>query len=258
MTTEQTAPEAIQERLQPLTDGRFRFACHPGVPCFTECCRDLKLLLSPYDILRLKTHLRLEARAFLDHYAENRFDETRNLPMIYLKMQDNSRRTCPFVSPDGCRVYEDRPAACRIYPIAKATRLHQVHKTVLEEYFVLRESHCRGFEQERFWKIEEWTRDQGLDRYNEWNNLWMSIITHPRLRSGTPLSTKQQQMFFLAGYNLDKFRDFVFESRFLAIFELAEETIEACREDDEALLRLSFNWLKFSLLQEPALQMRAQ
>ena len=258
MLTEQTAPEAIQEKLEPLTDGTFRFACHPGVPCFTECCRDLKLLLTPYDILRLKTHLRLDARTFLDHYTESRFDELRNLPMIYLKMLDDSRKVCPFVSADGCRVYGDRPAACRIYPIAKATRLHQVHKTVLEEYFMLRESHCQGFEQERSWEIGEWTKDQGLERYDEWNNLWMGIITHPRLRSGSPLSTKQQQMFFLASYNLDKFREFVLGSRFLAIFDVTDEEAEALRDSDESLLRLSFRWLRFSLFNEPTLKMKAQ
>jgi Fe-S-cluster containining protein len=253
---ERTAPEVIQDRLEMLTDGTFCFACHPGVSCFTECCRDLKLLLTPFDILRLKTHLHLDARAFLDQYTESRFDDQRNLPMIYLKMLDDSRKRCPFVSRYGCRTYEDRPAACRIYPLAKATRLHRVHKTVLEEYFVLRESHCHGFKQDRLWVITEWIKDQGLERYHEWNNPWMDIVTHPRLRSSPPLSTKQQQMFFLASYNLDKFREFVLESRFFTIFETADKEVEALRESDESLLRLSFSWLKFSLFNEPTLKMR--
>jgi uncharacterized protein len=258
VSTEQTAPEAIRKGLEPLTDGTFRFACHPGVPCFTECCRDLNLLLTPYDILRLKKHLHLDARTFLDRFTESRFDERRRLPMIYLKMLDDIRRVCPFVSREGCSVYEDRPAACRIYPIARATRLHRLHKTVIEEYFVLRESHCRGFEQERLWEIGEWIKDQGLEAHQEWNNLWMDLITHPRLRSSTPLSAQQQQMYFLASYNLDKFREFVLGSRFLTIFEIGDDEVEAIRVNDEALLGLSFRWLKFSLFNEPELKVRSQ
>lgn len=256
MTVEQTAPEAIQEKLQRLTDGTFRFACHPGVPCFTECCRDLRLMLTPYDILRLKIHLHLDAGTFLERYGESRFDEQRNLPMVYLKMLEDDRKVCPFVSQDGCCVYEDRPAACRIYPIAQATRRHRVHKTVLDQYFLLRENHCRGFEQDRLWTIDDWLEDQGLEPYHEWNNLWMDLITHPRLHSGPALSTRQHQMFFLASYNLDKFREFVLGSRFLTAFEITEEVAEAIRESDESLLKLAFSWLTFSLFNEPTLKMR--
>lgn len=256
VTVVKTAPEAIQEKLEALSDGTFQFACHPGVPCFTECCRDLRLLLTPYDILRLKTHLHLEAGAFLAEYTESRFDDQHHLPLIYLKMLEDERRRCPFVAPEGCRVYEDRPAACRIYPLAQATRRHRVHQTVIEHYFVLRENHCRGFEQERRWAIDEWLRDQGLEPYQEWNELWMELITHPQLCSGPPLSTRQHQMFFLAGYNLDKFREFVLGSRFLTAFEISEETVEALAASDETLLKLAFKWLKFALCNEPTLQLR--
>lgn len=182
MSLEKTAPEAIQEMLQPLEGGQFKFACHPHVPCFTECCRELKLLLTPYDILRLKNHLGLDAGTFLNQYTQTELDTRRNLPMIYLQMQEDPRRTCPFVTPKGCRVYEDRPAACRIYPVARASRMHRRHGTVQEDFFVLHEPHCLGFEESRTWSIQEWTQDQGLEKYNEFNNLWMEIITHPKDR----------------------------------------------------------------------------
>ena len=37
----------------------FCFACQKERPCFTTCCANLKLVLTPYDILRLKTRLQL-------------------------------------------------------------------------------------------------------------------------------------------------------------------------------------------------------
>lgn len=255
MEIRETAPEGIRQQLQPLTDGRFRFACHPGVPCFTECCRDLKLLLTPYDILRLKNRLGLSSEQFLDRHADCVFDENRNLPMLYLGMNDDERRTCPFVSAGGCTVYEDRPSACRIYPIARASRLHRLHGTVVENYFVLREKHCRGFEEERTWSTGEWLNDQGLRAYYQSNDLWMEIITHPRLRQAC-LAAKQQQMFYLASFNSDKFRELIFGSRFLSLFDLSEEEVEGIRSDDAALLGLAYRWMKFSLLGEPALSPR--
>jgi uncharacterized protein len=252
MEIRETAPEGIQAKLKPLDQDGFRFACHPGVPCFTECCRDLNLLLTPYDILRLKNRLGLRSEDFLDRHTDCRFSETGNLPMMYLQMSENERRTCPFVSQQGCRIYEDRPSACRIYPIARASRVHRVHGTVLENYFVLHEDHCRGFEEDRSWKTEEWLQDQGLSAYYDSNDLWMQIITHPTLRSGN-LAPKQQQMFYLASYAIDKFRDFVFGSRFLTMFDISEDQLDRIKASDEALLNLAFNWMRYSFLREPSL-----
>jgi hypothetical protein len=42
--------------MQPAAQETFRFACHKDLPCFTKCCNDLKLVLTPYDILRLQNH----------------------------------------------------------------------------------------------------------------------------------------------------------------------------------------------------------
>jgi uncharacterized protein len=253
MEIRETAPEGIQQRLKPLENGGFRFACHPGVPCFTECCRDLNLLLTPYDILRLKSRLGLTSEDFLDRYTDCRFSETGNLPMMYLQMNANERKTCPFVSREGCLIYEDRPSACRIYPIARASRVHRVHGTVLEHYFVLHEDHCRGFEEDQSWKTEEWLKDQGLEAYYDSNDLWMQIITHPLLRNGN-LAPKQLQMFYLASYDMDKFRGFVFGSRFLSLFAIPEDQLDGIKSNDEALLKFAFNWMKFSFLREPTLK----
>jgi uncharacterized protein len=255
VSLENTPPEPIRDKLEPLS-GSFRFACHPGVPCFTECCRDLNLMLTPYDILRLKNGLGLRAEDFLDRFADCSFDDQRNLPMLSLRMMDNERRTCPFVTSAGCSVYGDRPSACRIYPVARASRLHRMHGAVIESYFVLREDHCRGFLQDRSWTAEEWIGDQALALYYESNDQWMEIVTHPLLRDHPTLSPKQQQLFYLASYDLDKFRDFVFKSRFLSLFEITEEEAEAVRASDELLLALAYRWVKFSLLKEPALKLR--
>lgn len=211
-------------------------------------------MLTPYDILRLKRHLHIKAEEFLDRYTEVEANPDRHLPMVYLQMLENDSKTCPFVTPKGCQVYPDRPSACRTYPLARATRLHRVHQRLLEDYFLLQEEHCKGFEQDRIWKIEEWIADQELDKYHNYNNLWMDIVTHPKLRTMPSVPEKYQQMFFLASYSLDRFRDFLLHSRFLTLFEIINDSEKAFCDNDEALLLLAFSWLKFSLFGEPTLK----
>ncbi|MBP8646501.1 MAG: YkgJ family cysteine cluster protein [Syntrophobacteraceae bacterium] len=256
MLLEKTAPSSIQDRLEPLADGRFRFACHPEVPCFTECCRDLRLQLTPYDIVRMKNRLGMTSGAFLEEYAEIRPEGRGGMPMAYLRMLDNERKTCPFVSHLGCGIYEGRPSACRIYPVARASRMHGARGAVQAHYYLLREEHCRGFFEAREWRIEDWITDQGLGPYHEMNNLWMEIITHPNIRRAQGFTLGQTQVFYLAAYDLDRFRSFVLGGRFLQTFELSDEEIEGIRKTDEGLLRLAFRWLSFTFLKKPALQMR--
>ncbi len=65
-------------------------------------------------------------------------------------------------------------------------------------------------------------------------------------------------MLFTACYDLDKFREFVFESTLLERFDVDEDFVEEMREDDEALLRFAFLWLRFSLFGEPTMKPRAE
>ena len=118
--------------------------------------------------------------------------------------------------------------------------------TLLEDFFVLHEPHCQGFEEDRDWSIAEWTGDQGRALPAVQRHL-MQIITHPRITKGDPLG-QQQQMFFVAAYNLDRFREFVYEAVFFSSFEFADE--EATLSVDE-LLELSFRWLKFFFSTNP-------
>ena len=73
----------LPDHVQPLdADGSFRFHCHPGVPCFTECCRELELGLTPYDVLRLKQALDLNSRQFFEHYGIIEFNQDDLYPKV--------------------------------------------------------------------------------------------------------------------------------------------------------------------------------
>jgi len=244
------------EPFQFLEKETFTFACHPEVPCFTECCRDLRLVLTPYDILRLKNRLGLTSGAFLDDYTEMQLGEHNGFPAVFLKMEADERRACPFVTPQGCRVYEDRPGACRIYPVGRGASKNQSQGPTREIFFVVREPHCQGFQEPPDWTVGDWSKDQGLELYNYFNDLWMEIITHRGSLGAGEGIPKKMQMFAMASYNLDQFRGFVLGSKFLTLFELPEEMIKKIKTDDAELFTLACQWLKFALFGEKTMTMR--
>lgn len=250
-----------KDLLEPLASGeRFRFACHPGVPCFTDCCRDLDLMLTPYDVLRLKRGLEMDSTAFLDRYTVRDFDPDWKVPALKLRMDDGPGRTCPFLAQvEGCRVYEDRPGACRAYPVARAARKSAEgagSPALQEKHFLVREPHCLGFSRGADWTARGWMADQGLDAYNEMNDRWMTFLTRYRPGTGRELGPNQWQMFFMACYSLDRFREFVFGTRFLSLFDIPEDRHASLRESDESLLGFALQWLAFSLFNDPVLALR--
>lgn len=236
-----------------MVGGRLRFLCHKDIPCFNRCCADLRLVLTPYDILRLKTRLGLPSDAFLDRYTVLDLGGGSVFPMVKLKMKEEGERPCPFVSLQGCTVYEDRPGACRLYPLGRGASWGPPGAGGLEFYFIVDESHCMGFGESREWTVEEWIVDQGVGVYNQMDREWMELVTSrsPRLRD---LNEAKLKMFFMTSYNLDRFRDFVFQSRFLSAFEISEEEVQRVREDDVELMRLGMKWLKFAILGEDTLR----
>ena len=60
----------------------------------------------------------------------------------------------------------------------------------------------------------------------------------------------------MACYDIDRFRRFVFGSRFLDIFDIPEKTIEKVRADDKELLMLALKWLKFGMVGGKSLRIK--
>jgi hypothetical protein len=65
-------------------------------------------------------------------------------------------------------------------------------------------------------------------------------------------------MLFTACYDLDRFREFVFETTLLERFDVDEDFVEEMRRDDEGLLRFAFLWLRFSLFGEKTVRVKAE
>jgi uncharacterized protein len=255
-------PRAEREAMAAvLADGgrlgrgdRFRFACHPGLECFNQCCANVNILLTPLDVFRLARCTGLTTGQLLARHTLVPFSENQKLPFVFLRMKDDERKCCPFVTDQGCGVYEARPWPCRMYPIGEASP-EDARTQGDPFYFLVREDHCRGHRQPRNWTVGEWLDDQRIAEYQAIGELFKGIILHPYL-AWKPLDPARMEMYYMAGYDLDRFREFVFQSRFLDRFELEPELVAALETDDLALLRFAFRWLRFALFGEMTLKLR--
>jgi len=222
----------------------FCFACHPAVPCFNECCRDLIQYLTPYDILRLKNHLGLTSRQFLERYTSQHVGPESGLPIITLKPGDPHNLTCPFVTPQGCSVYENRPSSCRTYPLMRGIARCRQRNRMTEQFMVLKETHCRGFDGGRSQTVQQWIDGQQIADYNAVNDKLIQIISLKNTRKPGVLDLKDGHLFFTALYDLDSFRSQITDNGILADGNLDPALVDKALVDDLALLEVGMKWVE--------------
>jgi len=246
--TDETYQDGIEPR-KYTPDSRFRFSCHKGMECYTHCCSDLNIILTPLDIIRMKNRLQLTCDQFLAIYTKPEMLARTKLPVVTLKMLDDDKKSCPFLTPEGCIIYEDRPLSCRYYPLGMAAfREQEIEPTGEDFYFMVREAHCLGFETDNEWSVSEWRTDQGVDPYDEINEGWMEFMLRKKsFGFQAELGEEGRAMFFMVSSNVDKLRRFIFESSFLEKYDVEEELLEQIRADEVALLKFGFDWLQSAM-----------
>jgi len=235
----------VNDNLIPIApDKPFRFGCSPAVACFNECCRDLNQFLYPYDIFRLKKGLGLSSGEFLERYTIQHIGPESGLPIVVLKATDTERLTCPFVSEKGCRVYPDRPASCRTYPLVRAISRNRETGTVNEHFMLLKERHCLGFDAPSSQTVQQWINNQKIGIYNHFNDQLLEIIRlKNQLRSG-PLDLKSRHLFYVALYDLDRFKTQIFKNKLLDNIDVDLQKLADAETDDTALLEVGMEYVK--------------
>jgi uncharacterized protein len=244
---ESKAQNTDKKRDRMDAEHAFWFDCGPHVPCFTECCQDVTIVLTPYDVLRLKNALQIQADAFIDAYTVIIPKEKRLIPMVVLRMDETTKR-CPFVTENGCTVYADRPWPCRMYPLDMND--DGTFSLITDA------SRCKGLNEKKSHRIADWLIGQGVPMYDEMNHLFSEITVPLQAQDLDIDNPKIYKMIFMALYNLDAFRKFVFESSFLDRFELEPVTIEKLKRSDLELLKFSFEWVKFGLFGQKTLHVK--
>lgn len=213
---------------------KFHFSCHAGLPCYNQCCRDVSIFLSPYDVVRIKNRLGLDSGEFLRTYT-TRLTTKGGLFMVQLNMREDDDLKCHFVTPEGCSIYSDRPWSCRMAPIDIDDQ---------DEYhFIFNDSHCLGLKEVREWTVETWMDDQGMLIYQELESLLREIPSRLRFTGLPTLDRHIAEMCYMACYDVDRFRKFIFESSFLNEYAVPDEVTARMRTDDVELMKYGLAWL---------------
>lgn len=89
-------------------EGAFSYHCHR---C-NRCCRDRRIQVNPYEVIRLARNRGLTTGEFVERHVDTERMALRRRP-------DGA---CVFLGSSGCTVHTDRPLACRLYPLGRIVR----------------------------------------------------------------------------------------------------------------------------------------
>lgn len=230
-------------------DEPFQFACGPGVTCFNQCCQDLNQALMPYDVLQLRTHLKLSWEQFLERHAALYAGPGSGLPVVSLRFSAAREKRCPFVTPQGCSVYAARPTSCRLYPVARALQRSRKDGGISEHFALIKEPHCLGFEQGPFQTVRQWLEAQDAQAGLAANDRLMELIAlKNRLRPG-PLEAEQQQWVVMAFYDLDRLKQEAGAGRLTGMTSESLPPLPA-PDDDFGWLTWGLAWVRRALFGE--------
>jgi len=225
----------------------MKFDCSSQNECFNDCCRDLNQALTPYDVLRLKQNLGTTSQDFLKKYTALHYGPESGLPVVEFKPNPATGHACPFVTPEGCSVYADRPASCRMYPLARAIARSRETGEIGEFFALIEEPHCKGFGRETGQTVRQWLAGQDVDRHNKQNDKLMELISLKNRVLPGKLEGAQADQFYLALYDLDEFRGQIFGKELLKKFNIPEAILKKIKMNDESLLNLGIEWVKYML-----------
>jgi len=216
-------------------DDKFKFACHGGLACFKKCCRDISIFLTPFDVLRLKNRLKMTSGEFLEKYTIPFKAGYLGFSLVLIRMVAEEDLRCPFITGQGCGVYEERPWSCRMAPVE--IRGEGWYG------FCFDPSHCRGLKESKEQTVREWMEEQGMGVYEEVEELFKELPSRMKPSGFKELDKQMMKAFHMVCYDLDRFRKFVFETPFPDVYGVPEETAEKIKKDDPALLQFGFGWL---------------
>jgi len=237
-------------------DDTIKFRCHKDISCWNQCCAHADVSLAPYDIIRMKTHLGISSSEFLKEYTVPFEIDAHNMPGIKLRTENEG--ACLFMKAEGCSIYEDRPTACRYYPSGLLS-MRALGKSEDERHFLLiKEPHCKGHDEDREITINDYRKEQKVEKFDELNRDWYRIIlkkksTGPTI--GRP-SDMSLQLFFMASYDVDRFRRFVTSDSFKKMYDISAEEFASFEKDDITLMEFGFKLMKQVLFGELTIKER--
>lgn len=239
-------------------DAVIQFRCHKGIDCFNACCKNIDISLTPYDVVRLKKRLGLTSGEFLVKYTYPYEMEKDGIAGIKFQPVEGGS-ACQFMTEEGCSVYEDRPTACRYYPVALLSLRRQDEYTDRTSYALVQEPHCHGHLEDRTLTVDEYRKEQGVEEYDELGRGWRQLILKKKSSGPTVGKPSQRslQLFFMACYDVDQFREFIKSPSFDDVYEVDQATKEKLYNDDVELMLFGQRFLAQVMFGDEFIMLRA-
>jgi uncharacterized protein len=238
-------------------DKVIQFQCRKGIDCWNACCSNIDISLTPVDILRLSRRLGISTTEFLIQYTFPYELEPNGIAGVKFKPIENGS-ACQFMRPEGCDVYTDRPTACRYYPVALLSMRRSDEFTDRNAYALVKEPHCHGHNEPRQLSIEEYRKEQGLVEYDELGRGWRQLVLKKKSSGptiGAP-SKRSLQLWFMACYDLDRFRDFIASSAFNEVYDIPWDEMQKILSTDDELMLFAFRFLRQTMFGEETIIMK--
>lgn len=224
-----------------LTDkNQIQFDCHPGISCFNICCKHADVSLAPYDIIRLKQHFGLTSTEFLaKHTVPYQIDGS---GITGVKLKTSEQKHCLLLNDAGCSVYEDRPSACRYYPLGLMARKIKEEKAESFGYAKISDDYCKGHFEDKTISIATYRDEQKVADFDEHNAEWMKILL--RKNSAGPaigqVPELTLQLFFMCSFDVDRFRKFINSKNFRNTYVLDDDYFASLQDSDIKLLHFGY------------------
>jgi len=237
-------------------EDKLKFRCHKDISCWNQCCAHADVSLAPYDVIRMKNHLDMSSTDFLKDYTVPYEIDAHSVPGLKLRTTDDG--ACLFMQEEGCSIYQDRPTACRYYPSGLLS-MRALGQNKDERHFLLiKEAHCKGHEEDREITIADYRKEQEVEEFDELNRDWYRIIlkkksTGPTIGKPSEMSL---QLFFMASYDVDRFRRFITSDSFKSMYDITDEEFTKLNTDDVALMEFGFTLMKQVLFGEMSIKER--
>lgn len=133
--------------------------------CSSTCCKaTAPIVLNPYEIARICKAAGTSYEDLLDVLDT---DRAKGFPLVMLPRDP----ACHFWTASGCRIYEARPLACRLFPLGRVFENGRSHIVLPAA------NHCSGLVPAPAKTVAAYLEEQDTSRFIEMADRWIEFVS---------------------------------------------------------------------------------
>jgi len=133
--------------------------------CSANCCTNgPHIVLNPYEIALICRAAGISYEDLLDLVETDRVN---GFPLVMLPREPS----CPFWTHAGCRVYDSRPLACRLFPLGR------VFENGQSSFVLPGRNQCSGIVPETAQTLADYLREQSTETQVRMADAWIEFVS---------------------------------------------------------------------------------